>query len=120
MITEIAFFAYPVSDMARARAFYEGSLGLKPDSDAPGQWLEYSIAGGTFAITNAPINRQTGLKGGLIALEVDDLDQTMAQLRAAGVPIVWETCDTPVCRMAVVTDPDGNDVVIHKRKPAHA
>ena len=120
MITEIACFTYPVSDMARARAFYEGILGMKPDSETPGEWLEYTIAGGTFAITSIAMNRQPGLKGGLIAFEVDDLDQTMAHLRAAGVPIVWETCDTPVCRLAVVTDPDGNDVVIHKRKPAHA
>ena len=29
MIQRIAFFAYPVSDVAAARAFYEGRLGLK-------------------------------------------------------------------------------------------
>src|SRR6059036_3286592 len=29
---EIAFVAYPVTDMARARKFYEGVLGLKPNA----------------------------------------------------------------------------------------
>ena len=29
-VTEIAFTCYPVTDMARARKFYEGVLGLKP------------------------------------------------------------------------------------------
>ena len=29
-VTEIAFSCYPVTDMARARKFYEGVLGLKP------------------------------------------------------------------------------------------
>ena len=29
-VTEIAFSCYPVKDMARARKFYEGVLGLKP------------------------------------------------------------------------------------------
>ena len=29
-VTEIAFACYAVTDMARARAFYEGELGLKP------------------------------------------------------------------------------------------
>jgi hypothetical protein len=29
-----------------------------------------------------------------------------------------EAMDTPVCRMAVVLDPDGSKVMIHKRKGA--
>jgi catechol 2,3-dioxygenase-like lactoylglutathione lyase family enzyme len=29
---EIAFVAYPVTDIARARKFYEGILGLKPNA----------------------------------------------------------------------------------------
>jgi len=46
-ITEVAFFAYAVSDMKKARAFYEGVLGLKPNSEYDGsgnaQWVEYDI-----------------------------------------------------------------------------
>jgi catechol 2,3-dioxygenase-like lactoylglutathione lyase family enzyme len=40
MITykEIAFVAYPVTDIARARKFYEGVLGLKPNAQ-----LEYHL-----------------------------------------------------------------------------
>ena len=29
-VTEIAFSMYPVTDIKRARAFYEGTLGLTP------------------------------------------------------------------------------------------
>ena len=32
---EIAFVAYPVTDVARARKFYEGVLGLKPSKASP-------------------------------------------------------------------------------------
>ena len=43
-VTEIAFSCYPVTDMARARKFYEGILGLKPTYHAgePGgmEWVE--------------------------------------------------------------------------------
>ena len=50
-VTEIAFSCYPVTDMARARKFYEGVLGLKPTYvvGEPGgmQWTEYDIANGT-------------------------------------------------------------------------
>src|SRR5207247_11343411 len=50
---EIAFVAYPVTDMARARKFYEGVLDLKPnaplESETP-QWIEYDIGPGKLGI----------------------------------------------------------------------
>jgi catechol 2,3-dioxygenase-like lactoylglutathione lyase family enzyme len=53
-VTEIAFSCYPVTDMARARKFYEDVLGLKATMahGEPGgmQWTEYEIANGTFSI----------------------------------------------------------------------
>ena len=36
MITEIAFTGTPVTDMQRARAFYEGVLGLRPTKESLG------------------------------------------------------------------------------------
>jgi catechol 2,3-dioxygenase-like lactoylglutathione lyase family enzyme len=33
-VIEIAFCCYAVTDMARARAFYEGMLGLKPTMES--------------------------------------------------------------------------------------
>ena len=45
--TNIAFTGIPVTDMKRARAFYEGTLGLKPAADfAEGVWIEYEIKNG--------------------------------------------------------------------------
>ena len=53
-VIEIAFSCYPVTDMARARKFYEGVLGLKPaiTFGEPGgmQWTEYDIASGTLSL----------------------------------------------------------------------
>lgn len=53
-ITEIAFSCYPVTDVTRARAFYEGALGLSPTMlvGEPGgtEWTEYDIANGTLSI----------------------------------------------------------------------
>jgi len=31
--------------------------------------------------------------------------------------IACPAMQTPVCRMAVITDPDGNKITIHKRHP---
>ena len=116
VIRSIAFFCYPVKDMTRARHFYETILGLKLDSDFGGEWLEYDLVGSTFAITTMNMAHQPGAKGGVVAFEVDDLDDFVRHLKAQQVRFVLEITETPVCRMAVASDPDGNDVVIHQRK----
>jgi len=54
---EIAFIAYPVTDIPRARKFYEGVLNLKPNeplgSETP-RWIEYDIGSGTLGIGSSP------------------------------------------------------------------
>ena len=50
-VTNIAFTGIPVTDMKRARQFYESALGLKPaDEYAEGVWVEYEFGDGTIAI----------------------------------------------------------------------
>jgi len=116
MINSIAFTAYPVSDMARSRAFYEDSLGLAPGGITSDRWVEYELGDTAFALTTVDMGHPPGAKGALVAFEVDDLDASMAALKAKSVPIVMDIFDTPVCRMAVIEDPDGNQITIHKRK----
>lgn len=50
---EIAFAAYPVTDVARARRFYEGVLGFKPNAPLKSEtqeWIEYDVGNGTLGI----------------------------------------------------------------------
>ena len=115
MITEIAFYVYPVSDMARARRFYEELLNLKVESNFHEEWIEYGIGTGTFAITTMDLDHKPGVHGGVIALEVLDLDMTLNRFKELDVRFVREVFATPMCRMAVVADPDGNHLIIHKR-----
>ena len=123
-ITEIAFSCYPVTDMAKARAFYEGILGLTPEMSAgePGgmEWTEYGIAGGTLAIGAGAPDWVPTSSGCSVGLEVEDFESSINELRAAGVTFHMEPFETPVCRMAFVLDPDGNAICIHKRKPGHS
>jgi predicted enzyme related to lactoylglutathione lyase len=116
MINSIAFFVYTVKDMPRARKFYETSLGLTPGMNFQDQWVEYEVAGQAFAITNMDIGHQAGAKGGVVAFEVDDFDNALVRLKATQTKFVMDKYETPVCNFAVVADPDGNEVMIHKRK----
>jgi predicted enzyme related to lactoylglutathione lyase len=116
MINSIAFFSYVVKDVARARKFYETSLGLTVGMNFQDQWVEYEVAGQTFAITNMDTGHQAGVKGGMVAFEVDDFDKAIVRLKATQTKFVLEKYDTPVCNFAIVTDPDGNEIMIHRRK----
>lgn len=120
-VTEIAFSCYPVTDMERARSFYEGVLGLKPTMDHKmegAHWVEYDIGAGTLAIGVAP-GMAPSRDGCSVSLEVEDFDAALAEIKAAGVEIQFGPLETPVCYMLFVRDPDGNSVGIHKRKPGH-
>jgi predicted enzyme related to lactoylglutathione lyase len=116
MIQSIAFFAYPVADIKSARDFYERVLGFRAESNFNGEWIEYEIAGTTFAITTMDSNHRPGGNGGIVAFEVENLAAAIARLKAEGIRFVQENVESPVCHSAIVLDPSGNEVILHQRK----
>ena len=116
MITSIAFTVYPVSNMERARAFYEHVLGLHMGYNYKDVWVEYDIGGSTFAISTTETGNSPGAKGAVLAFEVSDFDAFIHKMKERAVSFVTEAFDTPVCRMAVIEDQDGNHITIHKQK----
>ena len=121
-VTEFAFTGYSVTDMARARTFYETVLNLTPASvfgDEKTSWVEYEVGPHVLAITNMSGDWKPSKDGGGVALEVEDFDEAMKWLREKGANIYMEPFESPVCHMAFITDPDGNSICIHKRKPGH-
>lgn len=121
-IVEIAFTGTPVTDMKRAKGFYEGILGLKKSrafgkQEGEEQWVEYDIGSGCLALINSGgKDWPPSTTGTAAALEVDDFDAYVTKVRENGVTFVFEPMETPVCRMVVLADPDGNRVVLHQRK----
>lgn len=117
MLKKVAFTMYPVIDLERAKAFYEKNLGLIPNKiTANGAWVEYDLPeGGCFAITTlaegvSPSNNA----GGSIAFEVEDLDQLVSQLKSNQVEFKLDIFSSPVCRMAVIVDSEGNAISLHQ------
>ncbi len=114
-ITDLAFTGIPVTDMKRAREFYEGALGLLPDPKMTSEmWTEYPIGAGTLAIACIGEQWQPSDKGTMAAFEVESLEDATARLEER--KIEFHKFDSPVCRMAAIQDPDGNRLVIHKLK----
>ena len=114
-INDIAFVGIPVTDMKRARAFYEGALGLQPDPEMTGEhWTEYSIGEGTLALACVGEQWRPSNQGTSAALEVENLGDAITRLEER--KISYDKVDSPVCRMAIIEDPDGNKLMIHKLK----
>jgi len=118
MLKQVAFTMFPVKDTRRARTFYEGTLGLAVGSHSNnGVWTEYDLPkGGCLALFNNPDPKTAEAPGGAsIAFEVDDLDNLVARLKSEGVKFMADDVHSPVCRMAILHDTEGNTVILHKR-----
>ena len=116
-IRGIDLSGYMVKDAARAIAFYRDVLGLEPTRVYPeNRGAEYDLPDGTtFGLWGGggkvmPFQPSNG-----ILFAVDDLAAAVAELKAKGIPVLMEN-ETPVCRMAMIQDTEGNCVFLHKRK----
>jgi predicted enzyme related to lactoylglutathione lyase len=113
---EIAFTAYAVTNMTRARKFYEGVLGLKCSRAFSKNFREYDIGRTTLVVACAPKLWPPSRKGTAAALEVVDFDAALAHLQKKKVKLAIPVQDYPTCRMLGVRDPDGNMITLHQRK----
>lgn len=113
-----------VSDMARARAFYEGKLGLVPIGEQREGSRAYACAGGSaLYVYAAPAHAGTATAT-VARWDVGDLDAVVAGLRAGGVE--FERYGEPVRtdeqgihdsgygRVAWFRDPDGNTFALEQ------
>jgi len=117
-ISALAFVGIPVTDMKRARAFYEGVLGLKVSEEMmSGKWVEYSLGNNTLAIASVGPQWLPSDQGTGAALEVENFGEAVESLKDRHVPFTTEPFESPCCWMAIIKDPDGNNIVIHKLKP---
>ena len=119
MLLKVAFTLFETQDTPRARRFYEEVLGLTLGSHDPnGVWTEYDLPqGGCLALFHHPDPNHTPRFGGAsVAFEVEDLDALNTQLKGQGVPYKADMIHSPVCRMSVITDPDGNEIILHQLK----
>jgi predicted enzyme related to lactoylglutathione lyase len=116
LIKEVAFVAIAVSDKERARKFYQETLELQPTTTAmEGAWVEYDIGAVTIGVGCHPAWKPSN-EGTSVAFEVDDFDASVAKLKERGIAFDMGPMETPVCWMAQFRDPDGNKLLVHKRK----
>ena len=105
----------PVTDMERARTFYEETLGIRNTSPDTA-WPELQTGNvSLYLIDPKRIGIEFSPHSAHIALRVPDVSEARAKLEAAGVEFDGDTLDTGVCHMAFFKDPDGNALMLHRR-----
>lgn len=114
MIEKLDFIGIPSQDAERSRRFYGETLGLTPDERTP---TDFWVGQTCFAIWEPekfgmPFAPQ---KNAHPALHVADVAKARSELESKGVEFAGETFDTGVCHMALFSDPDGNDLMLHHR-----
>jgi catechol 2,3-dioxygenase-like lactoylglutathione lyase family enzyme len=94
-----------VSDIERARHFYEGRLGFEAEAVVEGT-VRYGCGGGTgLAIFERPME---AIDRTVAAFEVDDIEQEVSDLRERDVEVEGIITLPSGVRRAFFKDPDGN------------
>lgn len=116
-VTGVDFIALPTKDFAKADEFYGEVLGLERSK----QWgempaREYEAGNLTIALMQSDgFGMEFEPHTHPVALQVDDVEATRAELEGKGVSFERDTMDSGVCHMAFFTDPDGNSLMLHSR-----
>jgi len=105
-------------DIARAKEFYAGTLGLEIESEGESD-MEFRCGQVTLDVFDpSSIGQAFAVSPAGLALRVPDVEAARAELEAKGVEFDGETIETGVCRMASFKDPDGNALLLHRRLDA--
>ena len=116
IVEHVDFWAVPVTDMDRSVGFYRDTLGLEQSGDAGFPEFRLGDNGFLYLLSLEAIGgafRAPHDAG--FALRVPDVHETRKELEAKGVEFNGDVLDTGVCHMAFFADPDGNQLVLHRR-----
>jgi len=110
------FISVPVTDMERAERFYEETLGLPRIAKRGFPEFQLGENVSVYLIRMEDVGSTfTGPHTAHVALRVPDVAAARAELEAKGVAFEGEILDTSVCHMAFFKDPDGNQLMLHRR-----
>lgn len=112
----------PVKDLARARAFYEGGLGLQAGALKPDGKFVYRCGGTELALF--PKADGTKAEHTAVSFRVDDIDAAVSELKARGVRFadydlpglktIEHVCVLGAEKAAWFEDTEGNILCLHQ------
>ncbi len=115
-VEHLDFIAVPVTDMERSTTWYRDVLGLPQTGD--GGFPEFKVGDNGFLYLlsmEAVGSKFRAPHDAGFALRVPDVHEARKELEAKGIEFRGDVLDSGVCHMAFFADPDGNQMVLHRR-----
>jgi predicted enzyme related to lactoylglutathione lyase len=109
----IDYIEFTVRDLAAAKGFYTSAFGWQFNDYGP----EYAgIKGGSGEVGGLHQTSEPRTTGPLVILYSDDLEKSVAAVRAAGGRVIQEPYAFPGGRRFNFTDPSGNELAVWAKK----
>jgi catechol 2,3-dioxygenase-like lactoylglutathione lyase family enzyme len=116
IVEHVDFWTVPVTDVERSKKFYGETLGLPLTGEQGFPEFKLGDNGFLYLLSLEAIGSQFRAPHDAgFALRVPDVEAARAELEEKGVAFNGPTLDTGVCHMAFFADPDGNQIVLHRR-----
>jgi predicted enzyme related to lactoylglutathione lyase len=111
------YIFYNVSDMKKAITFYRDILGLKA-TRVDDMWAEFETGNLTLSIGvfGADTSPKAVKNCAAAALAVDDIKAAVEYLKSKNVQVLQDVMSFDPCSMAIILDPDNNQIILHQRK----
>jgi len=114
-VEQVDFVSVLTQDIARAKQFYGETLGLPIETEGEND-MEFKLGQVTLDVFNpASAGQEFAPSPAGIAIRVSDVAATRTELEAQGVQFDGDIVDTGVCHFAFFKDPDGNQLMLHRR-----
>jgi len=120
-LIESAFPIISTTDLRRLLGFYEdllqGTVTYQFPAEGPPEFVSLSLGASTVGIAEDPEASTSGGQRFSLWVYVNDCDGIVDLVRARGLGVIEEPADQPWGeRVARVSDPDGNVVILGQRQ----
>lgn len=103
----------PSSDIKKSIDFYV-MLGLQLIVHSNDRYARFMCPDGDATLSLHLVKAFSPAEGAIIYFEVNDLDQTVKNLKAAGIAFEVEPVDQPwLWKESLLRDPDGNKIILY-------
>ncbi len=113
----ISYVEINVTDLARARAFYEQAFGWRFNDYGP-DYAGIQAPDGDGEVGGLGVGREPGPGGPLVLVGSDDLPTSLEAVRSAGGEVTEGPYDYPGGSRFHFSDPDGNVLGVYQSSEA--
>jgi catechol 2,3-dioxygenase-like lactoylglutathione lyase family enzyme len=114
-VEQVDFVSVLTQDIARAKQFYGETLGLPIETEGEND-MEFTLGQVTLDVFNpSSVGQEFAPSPAGIAIRVADVAEARTELERKGVQFDGDIVDTGVCHFAFFKDPDGNQLMLHRR-----